>query len=219
MSEVPHNVRQRLIKQARYRCCLHRRIYLQQQPYATKRTESLDVHHVEFQSCGGSNEESNLVPICPTCHQGIHRGHIVIGNAEVLESWWQWKALSQTVPPSLVIGSAPIGCAVQAEMNLYGIDTTVSVARDVTYGNFRKQLLAATVNSLRSADRHFPFPNQATWSISSDKRATAGKWLEELAVTVLIGVREPLRFEVNMPIAMSRIPPRILMAVGADQRL
>lgn len=177
------------------------------------------MHHVEFQSCGGSNEESNLVPICPTCHQGIHRGHIVIGNAEVLESWSQWKALSQAVPPSLVIGSAPIGCAVQAEMNLYGIDTTVSVARDVTYGNFRKQLLAATVNSLRSADRHFPFPNQATWSISSDKRATAGKWLEELAVTVLIGVREPLRFEVNMPIAMSQIPPRILMAVGADQRL
>ena len=36
----------------------------------------LEVHHIIYRSNGGSNEESNLITLCHTCHQNIHKGII-----------------------------------------------------------------------------------------------------------------------------------------------
>lgn len=36
----------------------------------------LEVHHIVFQSQGGSDEESNLVTLCHTCHKDLHDGKI-----------------------------------------------------------------------------------------------------------------------------------------------
>lgn len=36
----------------------------------------LEVHHIIFRSQGGSDEESNLVTLCHTCHQNLHNGKI-----------------------------------------------------------------------------------------------------------------------------------------------
>lgn len=34
----------------------------------------LEVHHIVFRSQGGSNEESNLITLCHTCHKNLHSG-------------------------------------------------------------------------------------------------------------------------------------------------
>lgn len=36
----------------------------------------LEVHHIVYRSHGGSNEENNLITLCHTCHQNVHRGII-----------------------------------------------------------------------------------------------------------------------------------------------
>ena len=36
----------------------------------------LEVHHIIFRSQGGSDEESNLITLCHTCHQNLHKGII-----------------------------------------------------------------------------------------------------------------------------------------------
>ncbi|MCA1670458.1 MAG: HNH endonuclease, partial [Thermomicrobia bacterium] len=35
----------------------------------------LHVHHIIPRARGGSNDLSNLVPLCPTCHALAHRRH------------------------------------------------------------------------------------------------------------------------------------------------
>lgn len=36
----------------------------------------LEVHHIVFRSHGGSDEESNLITLCRTCHKALHSGKI-----------------------------------------------------------------------------------------------------------------------------------------------
>ena len=36
----------------------------------------LEVHHIVFRSQGGSDEESNLITLCHTCHSNLHSGKI-----------------------------------------------------------------------------------------------------------------------------------------------
>lgn len=38
----------------------------------------LEVHHVVFRSQNGSDEETNLITLCQTCHFGLHKGWIVL---------------------------------------------------------------------------------------------------------------------------------------------
>ena len=38
----------------------------------------LEVHHIVFRSQGGSDEESNLITLCHTCHSNLHSGKITL---------------------------------------------------------------------------------------------------------------------------------------------
>ena len=40
------------------------------------RDSKLEVHHIVFRSQGGSDEESNLITLCHTCHKDLHSGKI-----------------------------------------------------------------------------------------------------------------------------------------------
>lgn len=44
--------------------------------YCHKKNQKLEVHHVIFSSQGGSDNESNLVTLCHTCHKDLHDGKI-----------------------------------------------------------------------------------------------------------------------------------------------
>ena len=41
----------------------------------------LEVHHLVFRSAQGSDEESNLLTLCKTCHDALHAGTITLGRA------------------------------------------------------------------------------------------------------------------------------------------
>lgn len=43
----------------------------------------LEVHHIIFRSNGGSDEESNLITLCKTCHGKVHAGEIKLKGGKV----------------------------------------------------------------------------------------------------------------------------------------
>lgn len=45
---------------------------------------TLEVHHLHYVSEGGSNDPSNLLPLCPNCHQEHHAGSI---PTDSLRAW------------------------------------------------------------------------------------------------------------------------------------
>ena len=59
--------------------------------------EGIDAHHLIPVEQGGTDEQSNLICLCRSCHQKIHKGSLVINsNGEILEekkpkSWYQAK--------------------------------------------------------------------------------------------------------------------------------
>lgn len=46
----------------------------------------LEVHHIVFRRNGGSDEESNLITLCKTCHDGLHNGNIVLKKTGKVKS-------------------------------------------------------------------------------------------------------------------------------------
>ena len=52
--------------------------YTCQQCKGKSNDHRLEVHHIIFRSQQGSDEESNLVTLCKTCHDGLHAGTITL---------------------------------------------------------------------------------------------------------------------------------------------
>jgi hypothetical protein len=46
------------------------------------KTSRLEVHHLVFRSNGGSDEESNLITLCKSCHDAVHRGEISLKSGK-----------------------------------------------------------------------------------------------------------------------------------------
>lgn len=40
--------------------------------------ESLDKHHIQSRSKGGSNHKCNIAYLCPNCHRLVHLGKVII---------------------------------------------------------------------------------------------------------------------------------------------
>lgn len=71
---VPTSVKQQVLHESGYKCANPRCRY----------PVTLDVHHLEYVSAGGSDAPENLLPLCPTCHAEHHRGVI---PTESLRAW------------------------------------------------------------------------------------------------------------------------------------
>ena len=63
------NQRQMILARDNYRC---------QCCKGKEHDDQLEVHHIIFKSNGGTDDENNLLTVCHTCHQKIHRGEIII---------------------------------------------------------------------------------------------------------------------------------------------
>src|SRR6266446_2200094 len=57
---------------------LTRDTYTCQQCQGKSRDRRLEVHHIVFRSEQGSDEESNLLTLCKTCHDGLHAGKMTL---------------------------------------------------------------------------------------------------------------------------------------------
>ncbi len=52
--------------------------YTCQQCKGKSKDQRLEVHHIIFRSQNGSDEETNLLTLCKTCHDGLHAGTITL---------------------------------------------------------------------------------------------------------------------------------------------
>ena len=57
---------------------LNRDNYTCQYCKGKNKDSKLEVHHIIFRSNGGSDEESNLITLCKTCHDNLHEGKILL---------------------------------------------------------------------------------------------------------------------------------------------
>ena len=48
-----------------------------------KKNNRLEVHHIIFRRNGGSDEQENLITLCKTCHDGLHKGDIEVKGGKV----------------------------------------------------------------------------------------------------------------------------------------
>jgi hypothetical protein len=72
--KIPTSTRIAILTEAGYRCSV-----------PTCRTIlAIDLHHVEALEDGGSDDASNLIALCPTCHRLYHRGTI---DNEAIKTW------------------------------------------------------------------------------------------------------------------------------------
>lgn len=57
---------------------------------------SIDWHHIQYYSNGGSHDWSNITPVCPDCHRRIHHGYfesvVVIKSMYVM--WLEENSLA-----------------------------------------------------------------------------------------------------------------------------
>ncbi len=75
--KVPAQVVRDVLTEAGYRCGVP----------TCRSILAIDLHHIELVAERGSNELSNLLALCPTCHALYHRGTIS------RESIYAWKAM------------------------------------------------------------------------------------------------------------------------------
>lgn len=71
---ITREIRQQVLHEAGYKCA---------NP-ACRIILTIDVHHLDYVSEGGSNQPANLIALCPNCHSLHHKGHI---PKESLRSW------------------------------------------------------------------------------------------------------------------------------------
>lgn len=73
-SKVPLGIKTQVLHEAAYQCS---------NPIC-RSLITLDIHHIEKISEGGTNSSENLIALCPNCHRRYHNGEIPI---ETLKSW------------------------------------------------------------------------------------------------------------------------------------
>lgn len=57
---------------------LNRDKYTCQNCKGKNKDNKLEVHHIVFRSKGGSDEQENLITLCKTCHDKVHKGELTI---------------------------------------------------------------------------------------------------------------------------------------------
>ena len=67
--EVPEETRELVLRRDKHRC------------RNCENHLDVEVHHIQFRHEGGSNDASNLVTLCPTCHASVHRGFLFIDGS------------------------------------------------------------------------------------------------------------------------------------------
>ena len=124
---VSNSLKNQLLAEARRRCCVHRKIWVHRvrEDNTLIKWEPLDIHHVVFQSCGGSDDKSNLVPLCPSCHRMLHdgrrNGDNFISDEDLIQAWEKWKGFTQLIHSEIKLGDGEAALQHSVVLDLYGI--------------------------------------------------------------------------------------------------
>jgi hypothetical protein len=66
---------------------------------------SLERHHLEHLSAGGSNDEANLIMLCPLCHAIVHQHQNLYPLEKLKRLKAHWAGMASVVAPDLVLES------------------------------------------------------------------------------------------------------------------
>lgn len=206
--------REEILRQARYRCCLHRIAWIDLVAHDAQASKwhPLEVHHVVFRSCGGSDDPANLVPLCPSCHTIIHTsrtlGGMNLDDDKLKALWALWQTFAVKVGSSLHIGDGPSAAKAVVRLGAYGLDVVASVDNAVSFVDARRSILDATVGVLGAIDPYFPFPRgpvePAFWATSFDDILLP--WNEHTAAEVFAQVNVPMTLMAPVIITLDRTP-------------
>ena len=186
---IPIHLRAELISASRGRCCLHRLNW--HHSYNGMKWEALQLHHVIFRSCGGSDKKENLIPLCPTCHDLIHREARSGGNwmpdDELKRIWNNWLDLPNRIgvrhgilPYWRYVGVWPNFSSippnsptidVKVTLKSYGFDIRFLAYKKENYKGFRTRIIQYIITTFRKFDEHFPFIAEGSldsYSLSCD---------------------------------------------------
>lgn len=72
---------------------LNRDNYTCQKCKGKSKNDRLEVHHIQFRSNGGSDEQENLITLCEDCHHKLHKGEFAIKGGKLKS---QLKHATQT---------------------------------------------------------------------------------------------------------------------------
>ncbi|WP_437768996.1 HNH endonuclease [Sorangium sp. So ce764] len=211
---IPVAMKEDLLRRARYRCFLHRLAWIEIQVAApqARKWRPLDIHHVRFRSHGGTDDEKNLVPVCPICHRIIHTtrsiGGVVINRSVLRREWDLWCSFDSDVPSSVRLGRGRVVATVVVPLYVYGLQVAFSVDAKVSYGKARNAILKRTVGVFASKDPHFPFPRGPVtsqhWETSADGLAAQGEWASLSAAEVFAVHQGPLQLQAPLIATLSR---------------
>ncbi len=104
----------------------------------------LQPHHITAVSKGGSNDLENLIAVCPTCHEKIHRG--TVSTAETFAK----KALQPVAPTrrKKTHGAAPV---VEIQGDLHQSTVAVGTTVNIRTGARTKAKIVPAADSLAAA--------------------------------------------------------------------
>lgn len=68
--KIPDEVRMEVLERDRYKC---RKCGWSHEKYSRSDPRHLELHHVKHHAKGGENTEANLITICTSCHDKVHR--------------------------------------------------------------------------------------------------------------------------------------------------
>lgn len=72
---IPQPIRNKLLVEAKHRCCICYEMIV-------------DIHHIIWRMEGGSNDESNLIVLCPNCHRRVEMQKITPTQLRMYKRMW-----------------------------------------------------------------------------------------------------------------------------------
>jgi hypothetical protein len=172
---TPVSTRVLVLHEAGYRCA---------NP-ACRTPLTLDIHHLEYVSRGGTDDPANLLPLCPNCHALHHRGAIP------LESVRAWKLFLLTLNQAFDRGCIDL---------LLALDKTGQVA--ITSDGLLFQcgsLVASSLVEFKPLDHHTFWVNLSPkgrlfvegWRRGDQRTALGAGGIDEGPATGSSGASEP----------------------------
>lgn len=137
----------------------------------------LEVHHIVYRSNGGSDEESNLVTLCHTCHKDLHNGKIspkFNGKSKgTLKYATQMNSIRCQLLKRYPDAIETFGCVTKANRLSVGLEKDHHIDACVIAGNGNPVTIVTDIVYLKKAVPNGDY--QQTKGICSEQPITTGK--------------------------------------------
>lgn len=156
---------------------LNRDNYICQYCNGKRKDSKLEVHHIVYRSQNGSDEESNLITLCHTCHKALHDGKInpkfVGKNKGVLKYATQMNSIRCQLLKHYPNAIETFGYITKANRQISGIEKDHHFDACIIAAGTKSVVMKTKIVYLKKAISRGDF--QQTKGIRSEQPITTGK--------------------------------------------